>query len=194
MTDEDRELAGSRRAYGAYIREHQANVRHAFDRLFQGYVGADDATATQLAGVSAEELGDALRRAQGLVAVHDMSKWDEEEFEPYRIHFYPTSRERELVAAGALDDQEGFLHAWGRHCSVNPHHPVHWADGEGRPDRNMGLEYVIEAVCDWEAMAMRFGGTTRNWWETQAQRDRATMTPGTLATFDRMIKALFPSG
>lgn len=188
MTEEEANIG----QYKDYIAEHRQNVRIAFDKLLRDLVAAPALLATQLPGISEGDAAEALAQTEKLVLVHDMSKYRDEEFLPYRVHFYPTAAERDLIAAGEIDEEAAFLIAWRRHCVANPHHPVHWANADWSPKDDMLLPYVLEAICDWEGMAIRFGGDARRWWESEcADRDRAMMTDKTREAFDRLLFWLF---
>jgi hypothetical protein len=182
----------STEAYIAYIKEHKANVQSAFQELFRPYFAADDDESYALAGVNSDELFKAMLKAKDLCAVHDDSKYDIDEFEDYRIHFYPTDAERQWIEEGTWDDEGRFNQAWLLHVSRNPHHPLYWADEDGNPLNDMPLAYVFEAICDWEAMAKKFGGSTPEWWRNQADKMQTCMTPATIELVDHLMDVLFP--
>ena len=181
----------STRDYGDYVEEHMSNVRKAWNDLFLPYYSAGDDEARELAGVDADTLYDALVESESLVAIHDASKYDDEEFEPYRIHFYPTPEEKDAIERGSYDDKAAFTEAFAHHCRLNPHHAQHWCDEDGLPVADMELPYIIEMVCDWAAMSMKFGGSPLDWWRDAADKERRCMTDGTIEVVDQMMDTLF---
>ena len=43
----------------------------------------------------------------------------------------------------------------------------------------MTLEAILEMICDWEAMSLKFGTNTLNWYETKAIDEKKCMTSNT---------------
>ena len=82
---------------------------------------------------------------------HDMSKYSEDEFIQYRKRFFP------LTDAIKVQKDEVFEKAWEHHKEYNSHH---WQrvgiDGQ--------IEDVVEMVCDWMAMGMKFGDTAESYY------------------------------
>lgn len=91
------------------------------------------------------------------IRTHDKSKFSKEEFEPYRKNFYPINdQEKE-------ENKTAFDLAWKHHYTVNLHHWDHWVE-IGR-ENEMPFTFVVEMVCDWQAMSYKFGGTAKEWYE-----------------------------
>ena len=75
-----------------------------------------------------------------LIQEHDMSKFSEEEFEPYAQRWHgdgKKTREYEL--------------AWEHHYMNNEHHPEYW-NGEDMP-----YIYILEMICDWGSFSIDKG-------------------------------------
>lgn len=92
-----------------------------------------------------------------MIDAHDLSKYQKDEFDAYRKQFYPvTPEEKEL-------NKDAFDKAWKHHYYNNLHHWDWWYE-TGNMD-NMSLQYVVEMICDWEAMGYKFGNTSKQWYE-----------------------------
>ena len=118
------------KAYLEYLETHIRLVNEAGVRL----------------GVSSEQL-----------ALHDLSKYSQEEFPGYAMAFF---------GPGAPDR---FAEAWLHHLHTNAHHWQHWLFPDGFTPKGSTVEagalpmpehYVLEMVADWQAMSM---GQTRSW-------------------------------
>lgn len=72
-----------------------------------------------------------------VIEEHDESKYSEEEFEPYAVHFY-----------GNKDNDLEFEEAWKHHWLHNEHHPEFWL-GEDMP-----YIYILEMLCDWGSFSI----------------------------------------
>ena len=83
-----------------------------------------------------------------------MSKYGLEEFEAYRIHFFPCTFENKD------DAKEDFEFAKKHHYLVNDHHPQN-------PTRKEGLNKVacIHNILDWIAMSYKFNDSIWQFYE-----------------------------
>lgn len=126
--------------YRKYIEEHRKFVKQAFENLLKSNILQLDA-------------GD-LEQLRIEIENHDMSKYDEEEFEPYRKHFYPCSFEN------ANDTKAEFDKAKEHHFLANNHHPQH-------PDRKIKVDRisVVHNILDWIAMSYKFGDYVWDFYE-----------------------------
>lgn len=81
---------------------------------------------------------------KSLMMAHDVSKYDDIEYEAYDAYFYG-SRTDEVEYA--------FAYAWNHHQKNNKHHWQYWTlinDDDGEPYAvEMPLCFVIEMICDW---------------------------------------------
>ena len=125
--------------YKRYIKEHLHNIKKAYKEL------SDNAVVYQLVG------DDILQALKHRVAIHDASKYSEEEFEPYRKNFYPVNpKEKE-------ENKEAFEKAWEHHWKTNSHHWQHRKDKKTFDINNREeVLDVLENVLDWMAMGYKF--------------------------------------
>lgn len=99
-----------------------------------------------------------------LISKHDMSKYSEEEFEGYRQFFYPEPGEEK--------NKELFDISWNHHNKRNPHHWEYWLlhKKDGYRALEIPVEYVIEMLCDWTSMSVKFGNIPSSWYEENKER------------------------
>lgn len=76
---------------------------------------------------------------------HDLSKSNQDEYEPYDNYFYG-NRSYEVV--------QQFNYAWLKHIHRNEHHWQHWVLINDNPEEgeiilDMPDVYIIEMICDW---------------------------------------------
>ena len=69
------------REYKKYLLFHIDNVEEAFHRLVE-----------PLKGSYGKDVDDAIDLCGQYVMLHDLSKLSKDEFDVYRVHFYPTDR------------------------------------------------------------------------------------------------------
>ena len=116
--------------YEAYIKQHKTNVGNGFDWLI-----------INLPELFSEFDSDYIG---SVVAQHDASKYDEEEFDAYAEYFYGGSKTKEI--------EEAFDLAWLHHQNCNKHHWQYWIlqkDSGATIPQPMPYEYIIEMICDW---------------------------------------------
>lgn len=143
------------REYLNYIETHYDNVQKAWG-IIQDKCGDFD------------EIKDLKEDIDYLIANHDASKLDSEEFEAYRVFFHPT--EEEIKFCKALHNASPkevysamFQQAWDRHKKLNGHHWQTWT--QDCYDDYFTHAYVIEMICDWMAMGMVFGNNAQQYYE-----------------------------
>ena len=147
LNKDSEEIRKKQKEYINYVQEHVNNVRKAW---FEVKLKC----RTYLAYMC--PMSD-LKTIEYCINTHDQSKFSKEEFEPYRKNFYPINdQEKE-------ENKEAFDLAWQHHYTVNPHHWNHWAE-IGR-ENEMPFTFVVEMVCDWQAMSYKFSGTAKEWYE-----------------------------
>ena len=91
---------------------------------------------------------------------HDGSKYWEDEFEPYRKHFYPINeKEKE-------EYEDDFEQAWTLHWQRNSHHWQHRQNKTSfdKNDMEQVLD-VLENVLDWMAMGYKFNDRPYQYYE-----------------------------
>lgn len=93
---------------------------------------------------------------------HDLSKFRLSEFKPYAIWFYGENGKN--ADPNSLNDFEiwtnrlNFNNAWKKHYKRNKHHWNHWKN------KNMPYKYILQMICDWEAMGIKFGNTAAEYY------------------------------
>ena len=116
--------------YDEYLLNHKDNVIKAYDWLL---VNLPEIFTSQ----------EMIDRCEYLCAVHDESKYDEDEYNAYDVYFY-----------GEQNNEKTFNMAWLHHTHKNPHHSQYWVlihdDADmGEECLEMPDEYIIEMICDW---------------------------------------------
>lgn len=139
--------------YKEYIAEHITNVQRAW-ALMKNNKEVMNYIESNLTNMS---LDGTISVIDELVLHHDKSKYGKEEFEPYRKHFYPVDdKEKD-------ESEKEFEEAWKHHYTNNLHH-WDWWHLSGNAD-SMPLIYVIEMICDWEAMSFKYNNISKKWYE-----------------------------
>lgn len=122
--------------YIAYVKEHIQNVNIVFNKMKELNMIPDDI----------------VDQLEANVKVHDASKFSPEEFDAYRMKFFPINEAEKRAAA------RDFAKAWDHHKKHNPHHsesPL-WYDERTKTAKPMDPVYAYELVCDWQAMSIKF--------------------------------------
>ena len=138
--------------YKEYIDNHRRNVQKSLDTMKSNNECMDLIIKYTL--INREIL---INIIDDIIKSHDLSKYKEEEFDAYRKNFYPLNDEEKELNKLAFDK------AWKHHYENNLHHWDYWHEC-GIPD-NMSPIFVVEMVCDWEAMGYKFGNTSKQWYE-----------------------------
>ena len=131
MDNKKDELVKKEKEYTEYIEEHRGFVKEAFLKFI----------SSNISDLTSEEI-EILRIA---VDNHDLSKYETEEFDAYRKHFFPCTFEN------PKDSQKEFEIALKHHYSLNDHHPQNIS-------RKNGLNKVacIHNILDWIGMSYKF--------------------------------------
>lgn len=130
--------------YKDYIEEHKSNVAESWCRIKKLFY------PNTLVFWDISECF-----MEGLIEKHDISKYTEEEFEAYRQKFHPNE--------GEIVNEELFEKAWQHHLSENMHH---WQSMQKDEWKSMfTIEYTMEMICDWLAMAKKFNEPHRAYYE-----------------------------
>lgn len=158
------ELEQKENEYQKYINEHIRNVNLAFEKY--------KFKLCKALNVSVYSLGENIQK-------HDLSKFSDEEFNPYRNWFYPCLNEEK--------NKESFDKAWEHHYLNNPHHPQYWVRENYIED--MPPIYLAEMLIDWEAMSMKFGGNTYDYY--LKERNKKPFSENTKKILDKVVKEIF---
>lgn len=109
-----------------------------------------------------EEIG--MGELEWLIAHHDYSKENQEEYTAYGDYFYGGNHSFAVV--------RDFNFAWLHHIHNNPHHWQHWVLINDDPENgtvglDMPAKYIIEMICDWWSFSWKTGNLFEifNWYE-----------------------------
>lgn len=139
------DIARKTAEYKLYIDTHRKNVAKAWVEIQEkcGSIIKSKISAIQIAIIDEN------------IKNHDLSKYEEAEFEAYRKWFhYVDESER---------DKAAFDKAWEHHYENNLHHPNSWKK-HGNMDL-MPYYFVVEMVADWQAMGYVFGNNAKEYYE-----------------------------
>lgn len=169
--------------YIVYIEQHKERVKLAYAKFFAPLIGQE----LDLKSCSNEEFQEALTACNSNISLHDMSKYSDIEFQPYRLKWYPTVDESLALEDKTIFDQmrEEYEAAWKHHYMNNPHHPYYWVDEDGNI-RDMELKYIIEMMCDW----LSFGKDIRGWYSS-AEDEKATMSAKTKEIVEELMELIY---
>lgn len=127
--------------YLRYIDNHRMNIDLAFDEMVQNQAMQEWFTWTE----------DFCCKLKERVLTHDISKYEDEEFNAYRRYYHPIDKFEKILA---IND---FNKAWEHHWKNNRHH---WQARQEDPelehlDEDTALD-CLENVLDWMAMGYQF--------------------------------------
>lgn len=188
----DHELKNMNDAYFNYINEHIENVKNAYYKIKNILIRKNTS-------LNNESLISTLEYLDKIIQFHDSSKYEDAEFDAYRRKFYPTSLEKKDNENEDImkEVDENFELAWQHHYKNNNHHPKHWVDIEdGKPisdmkKHDMDFSCIIEMICDWEAMSMKFHGNTIDWFLHKSKDERECMTTNTLKNTEYLLRIIY---
>ncbi len=200
VIDNDNEWLSKNKEYLAYIDEHTSNIKKSFDILFKKSFKEMDA---QELDISAEELNKARLKVKDALNNHDISKYSDEEFDPYRCKYFMTSAEQKKY--NELFDyreiiESNFDKAWHHHIIENDHHPEHWKwvdvinnryvvrDTEKSEAVEMPLYAILHMLCDWEAMSIKFNNKLSDWYINEANDEKKALNPNTKIIVDKFVE------
>lgn len=143
--------------YKEYIDNHRLNVQKAWTLMKSNSECMDLITKYLNTNVEA-----AIDLLDEMIKSHDLSKYTDAEFGPYRKNFYPVSEEEKQENEAAFDA------AWKHHYHNNMHHWNWWYES-GNMD-NMKLPYIVEMICDWQAMGYVFGNNSIQFYEQNKEK------------------------
>ena len=169
--------------YLEYIKEHIRLVKHAFVLYFAPLFYAN--TVSEY--FSNQELKLAIKELAEIIDTHDASKFGDAEFDGYRAKYYPTRRELDGNDAYKGAVEERYEECWKHHYQTNDHHPMHWVDPETNTPRDMSLRAIIEMICDWEAMGLKFNSDTLKWYEEEAVDEKKAMSTNTKQIVEELL-------
>lgn len=154
--------------YQEYLKEHIENVLKVWKTLQKFTVDEfwmDDCTYFSI---------------DSIIKNHDKSKYTDEEFEPYRQYFYPKNNKE-----GNL---KWFNIAWNNHQKTNKHHWQYWVMIEDEGNQvvlDMPFYYIIELLCDWTAMSIKFNNKPSQWYKDN--KDKMVLSNKTQKVIERWL-------
>ena len=138
--------------YKKYIDNHKSKVIETWEELKKNKIIYEYI-------ITQSESKDIIEIINKNISNHDNSKYEEEEWEPYRKRFYPINEEEKNKS------KKEFSKAWKHHKKNNTHHHEHWE--EINQNEKMPFYDVVEMCCDWISMSKVLGGTAINWYNQQ---------------------------
>lgn len=196
--------------YLEYINEHRNNVAIAYRNLF-----TNPARMLIDSGIKevTENIEKILDRLNDDIELHDMSKYSDDEFYAYRQKFNMTESEKYEYDTNDWYQKmidENFENAWKHHYCNNYHHPKFWKaveiirmDEYGVPveyipnsylkedAQDMTVIAILHMICDWEAMSIKFGGKTTEWYINKAEQERKDMSENTRKLVKQILEYLY---
>lgn len=207
MDNDDSDIIKKTKEYLNYIDEHIRNVKSAYNNLFRSFKEED---ANEI-GIPYNNMQSAKRMCNIILDSHDESKYEDEEFYGYRNKYYMTDKEQKKYdndRAYSKEVDENYEKAWEHHYKNNQHHPDYWLWVDYDPTGNdstvkgryihretprseaieMPLYAVLEMLCDWEAMSMKFNNKLSDWYANNADDEKKKLNPNTKDLVDKFIE------
>ena len=177
------ELEQMTQKYLDYLEAHISGVVIAFKKYFIPLV--NDKTIT-VGNYSNEDFIKAIKTKALSINNHDLSKYNDLEFYPYRRYYYPTQEEENEDDEKKRIAEEKYEEARKHHYEHNSHHIEYYYDHIHNIPKDMKLEDIIEMICDWISLSYYFGNGIDQWWKEQKDclDERAMMTPETIGIVD----------
>lgn len=185
----DNEISYMDSKYYNYIKDHISNVNIAYIKV-RDFLEAERLAFDDSEILSYDEVLKAFFSIVNDVRDHDLSKFGDEEFEPFRIHFYPTNKEKSMDSDIQRMFSLEFDNACKHHYRNNNHHPKYWVDDEGN-NSDMPLYTILHMLIDWEAMSMVKGGSVLDYWKNNAKSEKEAMTSNTINIVNELVNIIF---
>jgi len=163
--------------YAQYIQYHKYNVSYMWIKYRDAISSALELTDTD------EE------RVEMRVIFHDNSKFGVEEFNGYRMAFYPILEEFTALELNNQKNVDKILQsAWEHHYKHNDHHPEYYVDDNGVASEIPKVA-VAEMILDWLAMAFQNSTKIYIWWEI-VKNTKFILHQNSRALIEKTIKAI----
>ena len=180
------ELEVNNKKYMDYLEKHITGVVEAFKKYFLPLVNS---YKEGLSLYTNHEFILAIKTAAISIDKHDLSKYNDIEWYPYRRHYYPTVAEQNCSEEEARVEEESFEKAWKHHYENNMHHIEYWYDFSTKTAKNMPLTSIVEMMCDWFSMDQIYPKPEMDyWWNNEAEEERSMMTEDTISTVNEIYK------
>jgi hypothetical protein len=200
----DLDVVVKEQEYINYIVEHISNVMKAYNHILKGRIfdpvdiEFEDSTSLKL---TPEDMTEIVNCLEPVIKEHDQSKFSNEEFIPYRMHFHMTDAEKKKAAEDeeyANELEDAFEKAWQHHYLNNNHHTKYWMyeqkDGEivklDAP-KPMDVPAILHMICDWSGMSLKFrnGFSPISWYKTADEKFE--MHPNSRKVCEYFLNILF---
>ena len=176
--DDSNERIKKEQEYLDYIKDHINNVKKAYKLYMTPLLKMNNISTL----VSDEELKKSIIKLFPLIDTHDASKFSDSEFDGYRRKWYQTkaeeAKEKEDINYKQLVEDR-YEECWQHHYKTNMHHPKYWYNSETKTSTDMSLDAIIEMLCDWESMSLKFGTSTLEWYKNDAKDEKEVLSPKT---------------
>lgn len=163
--------------YFDYLAKHKANVVKAWNEMKPTISKIDFLSSWRII----EEMD--LR-----IYDHDNTRYKEDEFIPYRQHFFPVPGEE-------ANDAE-FERAWQLHYRGNKHHWQYWVRKDGSFEEGYNVADKIcgylEMICDWQAMGYVKGDNALEYYN--ANKETIKIDPNWLAFVEEVLHLVYSDG
>lgn len=179
------ELEQKTQEYMNYLEKHISGVILAFKKYFLPLINN---TEVKVGDYSNQDFILAIKKKALSIDKHDLSKYNDLEFYPYRRHYYPTTSELSEDDEKQRVAEEEYTKAWKHHYEHNMHHIEYWYDWVNSIPKDMPLENIIEMMCDWISLAYIYNEPIDKWWKDKKDSvdERSKMTPETINIVDQI--------
>lgn len=146
-------LKRQRKKYENYLKKHKKNIIKAFYEMI---------CCPEMIWLLADP--ELLEEVWRRVLVHDNSKFEKEEFEPYRKNYFPINEKEKL------ENKQDYLKARQHHVKYNDHHwqnRIHW----GNKHFNLRAKAAcLENILDWMAVGYEYNNRPYEYYEKYKTR------------------------
>lgn len=181
--DDSMERIRLEKEYLEYIKEHINFVKVSYVRYIVPLL--DKNTISHI--ISDKELKNAIEELSLTIETHDASKFSDAEFDGYRMKYYPTKAEQNCTEDERKMIDDRYEECWEHHYKTNDHHPKFWVNSETGDIRDMNLRAIIEMICDWEAMSLKFKTNTLEWYKNSAEDEKNAMSEKTKQIVEELL-------
>lgn len=118
------------------------------------------------------------------IALHDKSKYSEEEYGAYAKYFYGEK---------TPEVERAFEYAWLSHQKANPHHPQFWVlikDKDDMRPLEMPYNYILEMIFDHWSFSWKQRNLSEifNWYEKN--RKNMNIHPNSQKTYEHILSLI----
>lgn len=172
--------------YLDYINDHIEKVKECFANYIIPLMNINNISSL----LSDEEIKENIIIVAKRIGDHDASKFSDDEFDGYRAKWHPTLKELDAGEEYKELMMERYEECWKHHYTNNPHHPKYWYNEEDNTCKDMALDAIIEMICDWEAMSLKFNTDTVEWYNNKAEDEKRCMSAKTKEIVEEFFNIL----